>query len=113
MCGILGEFLFDGEQTEKSKFLELLQLSKKRGPDHSGYYTNHKNFQAGFNRLSVLDLSNNGNQPITSNNGRFVMVYNGEVYNYQELKNDLLKKGYSFSSTGDSEVIVNAFDALG
>ena len=113
MCGILGEFLFDGKQTERSKFLELLRLSKKRGPDHSGYYTNHKNFQAGFNRLSVLDLSDNGNQPITSNNGRFVMVYNGEVYNYKELKNDLLKKGYRFSSTGDSEVIVNAFDALG
>ena len=91
MCGILGEFLFDGKQTERSKFLELLRLSKKRGPDHSGYYTNHKNFQAGFNRLSVLDLSDNGNQPITSHNGRFVMVYNGEVYNYQELKNDFAR----------------------
>ena len=111
MCGILGEFLFDGKQTERSKFLELLRLSKKRGPDHSGYYTNHKNFQTGFNRLSVLDLSDNGNQPITSNNGRFVMVYNGEVYNYQELKNDLLKRTMSFSSTL-IRVIVNAFDAL-
>ena len=86
MCGILGELTFTGYQTEKSKFLKLLSLSKNRGPDNSGYYSNDKNFQAGFNRLSVLDPSQYGNQPITSHGGRYVMVYNGEVYNYKEIK---------------------------
>ncbi len=113
MCGILGEFSFNGIQTEKSRFLEILSLSKNRGPDNSGYYSNDKNFQAGFNRLSVLDLSKHGNQPITSHSGRYVMVYNGEVYNYKNIKDDLLIKGYNFLSTGDSEVIINAFEEYG
>ena len=113
MCGILGEFCFNGIQTEMSKFLELLSLSKNRGPDNSDYYSNGKNFQVGFNRLSVMDLSKNGNQPIKSQSGRYVMVYNGEVYNYNSIKNDLQFKGYNFRSTGDSEVIINAFEEYG
>ena len=113
MCGILGELTFTGNQTEKSKFLKLLSLSKNRGPDNSGYYSNNKNFQAGFNRLSVLDPSQYGNQPITSHGGRYVMVYNGEVYNYKDIKDSLLIKGYKFLGTGDSEVIINAFEEYG
>ena len=113
MCGILGELTFTGYQTEKSKFLKLLSLSKNRGPDNSGYYSNDKNFQAGFNRLSVLDPSQYGNQPITSHGGRYVMVYNGEVYNYKDIKDSLLIKGYKFLGTGDSEVIINAFEEYG
>ena len=67
-------------------FIDLLNMSKDRGPDYSGYYNNEIDVQFGFNRLSILDLSNLGNQPMQSHSGRYVMVYNGEIYNYLEIK---------------------------
>ena len=65
MCGILGEFVYNNHSlTDRSRFLSLLALSRNRGPDSQGYFTNDENIQFGFNRLSILDLSENGNQPI-------------------------------------------------
>ena len=66
MCGILGEFSITAKPTEKEEFKKLLNLSVARGPDNQGYYSNRKNLQLGFNRLSILDLSKLGNQPIHS-----------------------------------------------
>ena len=111
MCGILGEF--SRNLIDRSEFMRILSLSKSRGPDLTEYYTNNKTLQLGFNRLSVIDLSNNGNQPIHSQNKRFTMVYNGETYNYLEIRNKLEKLGYKFKGNGDSEVVVNAFEGLG
>ena len=111
MCGILGEF--SRNLTDRSKFMRLLSLSKSRGPDATDYYTNNKNIQLGFNRLSVIDLSKNGNQPMHSQNKRFTMVYNGEAYNYLEIRKKLEKLGYKFKSNSDSEVVINAFEGLG
>ena len=113
MCGIVGEFSMIENLIDQNEFMDLINLSVNRGPDSRGYFSDHKNFQFGFNRLIVLDKSEVANQPIISKSGRFIMVYNGEVYNYLEIKKMLISEGYQFSGTGDSEVIVNAFEAFG
>ena len=85
MCGFLAEYGFDNsELTEASVFANVLALSKHRGPDATEI-KRQGNFQLGFNRLSILDLSANGNQPKESPSGRFHMVFNGEIYNFKQL----------------------------
>ena len=86
MCGILGEFSFGRHLIDQGHFNKILLQSKNRGPDHTGYYSNKKNLQFGFNRLKIIDLTENGNQPIFSQDRRFLMVFNGEIYNYIEIK---------------------------
>ena len=113
MCGILGEFTFDSSLIEKSIFLKLLELSRNRGPDSQKYYSNDKNLQFGFNRLSILDITDLANQPIQSHNERFTMVFNGEIYNYKEIRKILQKNSFNIKSTGDTEVLVNAFSLFG
>ena len=113
MCGILGELSFNSKLSDKDSFLQLLNLSKDRGPDSEGYYTNNKNLQLGFNRLRVLDMTTMGDQPILSNKGRFIMIYNGEVYNYLDIREKLEFNGVKIESTGDAAVIVNAFEVFG
>ena len=111
MCGFLGEFCFDiGQLTKKEKFDSLLDLSKHRGPDNTSTYRG-ENFQLGFNRLAILDLSDKGNQPKLSPSFRYHIVFNGEVYNYKEL---LIKYGLkNLKSTSDTEVIIHLLDILG
>ena len=113
MCGILGEYTFDSSLIEKSIFLKLLELSRNRGPDSQKYYSNDKNLQFGFNRLSILDISDLANQPIQSHNERFTMVFNGEIYNYKEIRKILRKNNFNIKSSGDTEVLVNAFSLFG
>ncbi|MCR8666361.1 asparagine synthase (glutamine-hydrolyzing) [Aestuariibaculum sp. M13] len=112
MCGFLTEIVFNTskEITKKEQFEKLLSLSKHRGPDSTeiqigGYY------QLGFNRLAVLDLSENGNQPVYSPSERFHVVFNGEIYNYK-----LLIQKYSLTdlrSSSDTEVLCCLLDKLG
>ena len=88
MCGFIGEYVFNAK--DKSNFVDLtkiLKLSFNRGPNHSGS-TSKDNFQLGFNRLSIQDLSDMGNQPMQSSCERYHMVFNGEVYNFNQLKID-------------------------
>ena len=113
MCGIIGEFVTSNRLTDRNTFKKLNNLNFFRGPDMEGYWTNETNCQLGFRRLSIIDLRIEGNQPILSNNGRFAMTFNGEIYNYLEIKKDLLTKGIRFKSTSDSEVLVNAFQVYG
>ncbi len=113
MCGILGEFSFNSSLIEKYDFLKLLELSYNRGPDNQGYYSNNINLQFGFNRLSILDVSHLANQPIHSNDGRYTMVYNGEIYNYKDIRKILEKNRVGIKSTGDTEVLINAFSLFG
>ena len=82
-----------------------------RGPDDEGYFQ-HKNIAMGIRRLSIIDL-HNGKQPIYSNDRNYVIVYNGEVYNYKELKIELEKKGYHFNTKTDTEVVVNLYQEKG
>lgn len=113
MCGIYGEFFPNRKLSSKADFLKHNDFNLNRGPDMSGYWSDKKNIQLGFRRLSILDLSESGNQPMLSNNNRYAMVFNGEIYNFLKLKEELINKGYSFSSQGDSEVLVNYFECFG
>ena len=116
MCGILGEFVYNNHSLiDRSRFLSLLELSRNRGPDSQGYFTNDNNFQFGFNRLSILDLSENGNQQIQSPSRRYTMVFNGEIYNHLQLRKDVGLSGYSASWKGhsDTETLLAAFSTWG
>lgn len=111
MCGFLGEFMFqDNGITSRSNFESLLKLSKHRGPD-STLVISQKTFQLGFNRLSILDISHHGNQPMISPSNRYVIVFNGEIYNYKELATTYELK--NLKSTSDTEVLVHLIDQFG
>ena len=86
MCGFLLEFKSD-TLSAKEEFIKLLSQSKLRGPDYQGYWSNNISVQLGFNRLSILDLSEAGNQPMISPSQKFAIVFNGEIYNHADLRN--------------------------
>lgn len=111
MCGFLGEYIYNPTNLLSSgKFEKLLLLSKYRGPDNTAVLKQN-NYQLGFNRLAILDISNAGNQPMESLSGKYHIVFNGEIYNYKELITN-----YNLSnlkSTSDSEVISRLLDKIG
>lgn len=109
MCGFLGEFSL--KKIEKQNFEELLSYSKLRGPDQIGFWEDAY-CQLGFNRLSIIDLTENGSQPLTSPNGKFALVFNGEIYNYKEIQ---LKFGISdtvLRSSSDSEILAHLVEKV-
>ncbi|TCK68822.1 asparagine synthase (glutamine-hydrolysing) [Winogradskyella wandonensis] len=111
MCGFLGEFSFNSTiTTESNDFLSLLELSKHRGPD-STQTLKENNYQLGFNRLAILDVSANGNQPKYSPSKRYVVIFNGEIYNYKTLQKEHQLKG--LQSTSDTEVLIHLLDRFG
>lgn len=112
MCGITGVFKKDRSDVSESVVSSMTNTLEHRGPDAGNLYT-YKHVGLGHRRLSIIDLSINGNQPMSTKNGRFSIVYNGEVYNYLEIKNTLLELGYHFNSSSDAEVILNAFEKYG
>jgi len=105
MCGIVG---FNTKNT--TVLNSMLQSIKHRGPDDNGVYESDE-FSLGHVRLSILDLSFHGHQPMIYEH--LVMVYNGEVYNFKEIKEELIKDGYVFQSETDSEVILKAYHQWG
>ena len=108
MCGICGFVNKRRREFTKESLKAMLSVIQHRGPDAEGIYV-WKNVGIGHRRLSIIDLSEDGNQPM-SYLERYVMTYNGEVYNYLELKRVLEKKGYSFKTKTDTEVILAAYD---
>ncbi len=110
MCGIAGFYGSVGQESD-SVIKRMLTRIEHRGPDQSGSYTS-ENIVLGSVRLSILDLSG-GTMPISSNNGKYWIVFNGEIFNYVELKEDLVEKGYVFQTTSDTEVIVNLYQEYG
>ena len=111
MCGFLCEFVYQEQHvTPRADFEALLALSKHRGPDATQVIST-SSYQLGFNRLAVLDLSPNGNQPILSPSQRYHLVFNGEIYNYKALAATYDLK--DLRSTSDTEVIVQLLDVLG
>ena len=112
MCGISGIYcpgssqLIDLEAAGK-----MLQVIHHRGPDDQGSYQDH-NFWIGFKRLSIIDLST-GHQPMFNEDSSIVVVCNGEIYNYKELRSELVMKGHSFRSASDVEVIVHLYEEYG
>ena len=111
MCGIVG-YISKNKKPDKDLFLNSLNLLSHRGPDDSGVYE-YKNILFGHRRLSIIDLDHKAAQPMVSVCGNYVIVYNGEIYNFKEIKEDLLKKGYSFKTKSDTEVLLYSFAEYG
>jgi asparagine synthase (glutamine-hydrolysing) len=110
MCGITGFWNFSNSETNADLTAAINRMSDRirhRGPDDSGSWVDQGSGVAlGFRRLAILDLSPTGHQPMFSANERYVMVFNGEVYNYAELRNELDSAGYTFRGTSDTEVML-------
>jgi asparagine synthase (glutamine-hydrolysing) len=114
LCGICGIWFFDSAEKNGPHISAMNHSLRHRGPDDEGYYHDDtRNLQLGHRRLSVMDLSEAARQPMKSSSGNTILVYNGEVYNFPELKNTLSAKGYSFITNSDAEVIVNAWEYWG
>ena len=108
MCGICGELRFDGASPDLSVIEAMKQQLVKRGPDAEGSYINGK-VAFGHRRLSIIDLTDKAAQPMTDRQAGVVLVFNGTIYNYPELREELRALGHSFKSSGDTEVILRAY----
>lgn len=114
MCGIVGIWAPERVPEElRSEVEAALRLLRHRGPDDSGIWTDEPGLALGHARLSILELSELGHQPMHSHDGRFVMSFNGEVYNFADVRRGLEKRGHSFSGNGDTEVVLAAFQEWG
>lgn len=111
MCGISGIINKSKDRVKKEDIQKINDLISHRGPDDEGFYF-EKNFAFGHRRLSILDLSSDGHQPMHYLD-KYTITYNGEVYNYLEIKEELIKYGYKFSSQTDTEVIIASYDKWG
>ena len=113
MCGIAGIVSLNPALVQQQKLQSMATALEHRGPDGQGFWIN-ENGQVGFahRRLSVIDLSSAGSQPMHYLD-RYTIVYNGEIYNYLELREELKKKGYQFHSDSDTEVVLAAYDCYG
>ena len=109
MCGIAGII---SAKPNNEKLQQMLILQQHRGPDHTGNYVDSGYCALGHNRLSIIDLSEKANQPFTENSGRYHLSFNGEIYNYLELKQEL-KAHYSFKTNSDTEVLIAAYVVWG
>ncbi|MFA5010582.1 MAG: asparagine synthase (glutamine-hydrolyzing) [Ignavibacteria bacterium] len=108
MCGICGIINFDKKPVEEYLIKKMMWKIKHRGPDDVGFFIDG-NIGLGFVRLSILDLSPLGHQPMFDETKRYIIIHNGEVYNFLEIRNELKRKGYNFKSNTDTEVILYSF----
>lgn len=114
MCGITGYFTASGApELGAGSLAAAVAALRRRGPDDEGVWSARGEVGLGHTRLAIIDLSAHGHQPMLSRDGRLVMVFNGEVYNFASIRDELKGKGHSFSGTGDSEVILAAFAQWG
>lgn len=114
MCGIVGILCFDGNVgIWHDEIRKSVDLMARRGPDNEGIWSDGQTCTLGFRRLAILDLSPMGRQPMRSRDGRYALVFNGEIYNFREIRRDLEKEGIAFSSTGDTEVVLYALARWG
>jgi asparagine synthase (glutamine-hydrolysing) len=112
MCGICGIIRFDENKAKASDLTLMMQKQKHRGPNDESIFID-KNIGFGFVRLSIIDLSLAGRQPMHDKSGRYTLIFNGEIYNYIELREDLIAKGISFESKTDTEVLLNMYIVYG
>ncbi|MCU0372447.1 MAG: asparagine synthase (glutamine-hydrolyzing) [Ignavibacteria bacterium] len=108
MCGICGIYYFKKDSLEPGAVESMMAGMRHRGPDDSGIMINGK-CDLGFVRLSIIDLTKNANQPMTDSSGRYTMVFNGEIYNYIEIRKLLEKVGILFRTNSDSEVLLYSY----
>lgn len=110
MCGIVGIINQDGSLIDQSLLEDMVQSIRHRGPDgHAVKLLNDGRVGLGHTRLAIIDLSNHAKQPMQTVDFRYTITYNGELYNYRELKKELISLGYSFYSNSDTEVILNSY----
>ncbi|KUL42268.1 N-acetylglutaminylglutamine amidotransferase [Actinoplanes awajinensis] len=112
MCGIAGEIRYGERQADAEAVRRMLPCMQSRGPDGDGVWE-HGRIVLGHRRLKIIDLSENGAQPMTDDELRLTVVFNGCIYNYQELRTELQGYGYRFFSTSDTEVILKAYHRWG
>ncbi|MDT5280069.1 MAG: hypothetical protein QOJ20_1264, partial [Mycobacterium sp.] len=112
MCGICGEIRFDGQSADVAAVTRMTGAMASRGPDSDGVVA-HGPLAFGHRRLSIIDLSARGEQPMVDSDLGLTLVFNGCIYNYQDLRKELEAVGYQFFSTADSEVVIKAFHRWG
>lgn len=112
MCGFVGYLPGTRQIDHESIIQDMCREMAHRGPDSQGRFVG-EGCVLGFQRLSIIDLSDHGNQPLYSADKRYALVFNGEIYNYQSIRATLVEKGYSFVSDTDSEVVVHGYDCWG
>lgn len=112
MCGFVG-FLNNEPENEKNSEIirSMAEKIRHRGPDQDDYFVD-SDISLGFRRLSIIDL-NGGSQPILNEDGTVVLVFNGEIYNYKELRTQLIEKGHIFKTNTDSEVLLHGYEEYG
>ncbi|HDX9707751.1 TPA: asparagine synthase (glutamine-hydrolyzing) [Bacillus thuringiensis] len=110
MCGFVG-YTFTRKYNDRSIIKNMADQIEHRGPDDEGYhFCDH--LTLGFRRLSIIDI-NHGKQPIYNEDKSMVLVFNGEIYNYKEIKNELILKGHNFTTESDSEVLIHGYEEYG
>lgn len=108
MCGFVGFVKnSDTKNFDKSVILNMNRSLSHRGPDNENYFET-ENLSLGFSRLSIIDLNSRSNQPMKTSNNEFIIVFNGEIYNYLEIRKELTQF-FKFDTTGDTEVLLNAY----
>ena len=112
MCGIVGIYHLNGSPVSSVMLRKMTDAIAHRGPDGEGFYTDSF-IGLGHRRRAIIDLSPAGHQPMITKDGQFVLVYNGEIYNFQELRLELESLGYQFHSRTDSEVVLYAYAEWG
>ncbi|MBL8080148.1 MAG: asparagine synthase (glutamine-hydrolyzing) [Anaerolineales bacterium] len=114
MCGIVGFWNLNNSPVSKQALACFTDALNHRGPDGSGFYIDSSaNVGLGHRRLAILDTSESANQPMSFGNERYWITYNGEIYNFLEIKLELMKVGYSFKTDSDTEVILAGYDYWG
>ena len=111
MCGIVGHYARDGGAMASSTLFQLVQCVAHRGPDDSTFWQDGP-FAFGHRRLSIIDLTS-GRQPMSSADGAIVITFNGEIYNYLELRAELVALGHQFRTQSDTEVLINGYRQWG
>src|SRR5664280_1384187 len=113
MCGICGKLDFTGSPVDEDLLRRMMALLAHRGPDDSDVYLRHQGNVScglGHRRLSIIDLTEAGRQPMCNEDRTVWMGFNGEIYNFAALREELERKGHCFASRTDSEVIIHLFE---
>ena len=112
MCGVTGFLAFKDLLVHRSDLIKMTNSLNHRGPDSQNFYYT-KLVGLGHTRLSIIDLTDAGSQPMYSHDKKIVISYNGELYNFLEIKNKLIREGISFDSTSDTEVLLRSYQKWG
>ena len=108
MCGLVGFIDKTSKKDKKNIIKNMADVIIHRGPDGEGFYVDDS-IAMGFRRLSIIDLKG-GNQPLYNEEKDMVINFNGEIYNYKELKEELIRKGHKFKTNSDTEVIIHGYE---